>query len=373
MAIRRVDYISDRNGGKQMITHDNLTHRRMPPPKVKRRPALEERVCETCGRHFNVRGYPRHVEACVPNQERGELGLTPAIDAEPGQRGTSHARPRHQRPDFYLQIPGDHIQAVDVAGDLYAEVEGSGGSAGVDVSGEYELVDATDRSTHLVPAESSVPIPKAGDIVIDHHPHSKKGRIILGPEEYKASLRDDSEPTEPLDGELWRPFRSRKDFEFADLAHDGMLNRPQIESWIKFARGCQGENATGPFTIRNYSDLKDSLESASRLLTPVIIRYWPHSESMYIHALGLQFKRHNVECEFEDEKKTYETWCRPLWGWILDHLINPEVVRHFEWDAKKIFRYDGTHYTRIYTEPWTGNRFWDIQVTYLSYFVSKLY
>jgi len=46
----------------------------------------------------------------------------------------------------------------------------------------------------------------------------------------------------------------------------------------------------------------------------------------------------------------------------MDHLTNPEIVRHFEWDAQKVFRYDGERHTRVFTEPWTGNRFWDIQV-----------
>ena len=59
---------------------------------------------------------------------------------------------------------------------------------------------------------------------------------------------------------------------------------------------------------------------------------------------------------------TYEFWCRPLWDWVMDHLINPEIVRHFEWDAQKVFKYDGKNYSRLYTEPWTGKRFWEIQV-----------
>lgn len=46
----------------------------------------------------------------------------------------------------------------------------------------------------------------------------------------------------------------------------------------------------------------------------------------------------------------------------MDHLTDPEIVRHFEWDAQKVYRYDGTNYTRIYTEPCTGKRFWDTQV-----------
>ena len=57
----------------------------------------------------------------------------------------------------------------------------------------------------------------------------------------------------------------------------------------------------------------------------------------------------------------------------MDHLIDPELIRHFEWDAQKIHRYDGERLTRIYTEPWTGNRFWDAQVMISEPFHFKLY
>ena len=46
----------------------------------------------------------------------------------------------------------------------------------------------------------------------------------------------------------------------------------------------------------------------------------------------------------------------------MDHLINPDLVRQFEWDAQKVSRFDGERYMRIFTEPWTGTRFWDVQV-----------
>ena len=84
---------------------------------------------------------------------------------------------------------------------------------------------------------------------------------------------------------------------------------------------------------------------------------------MFVHLTSdHKFRRHEIECEFEGQKKIYDTWCRPLWSWVMDHLVDPEVVRHFEWDAQKVFRYDGKRYTQIFTEPWTGKRFWEIQV-----------
>lgn len=48
----------------------------------------------------------------------------------------------------------------------------------------------------------------------------------------------------------------------------------------------------------------------------------------------------------------------------MDHLITPEIVKQFEWDARKVYRYDGESSTRIFTEPWTGDRFWDLQVNF---------
>ena len=46
----------------------------------------------------------------------------------------------------------------------------------------------------------------------------------------------------------------------------------------------------------------------------------------------------------------------------MDHLVDPELIRHFEWDAQRISRFDGERNVRIYTEPWTGEHFWDAQV-----------
>ena len=51
-----------------------------------------------------------------------------------------------------------------------------------------------------------------------------------------------------------------------------------------------------------------------------------------------------------------------MWSWILDHLVDPEIVRHIEWDAQKVTRHTKEGPSRIYSEPWTGDRFWEIQV-----------
>ena len=117
--------------------------------------------------------------------------------------------------------------------------------------------------------DPGVQVPNAGDIVIEYHDHSERERCIISSEEFKRSLKDESELTETVDDKPWLPFRSREDFEFAELVNDAALNRPQIDKLIKLIQQCQKNPDS--FTLRNHSDLKGSLESASKLLTPVII------------------------------------------------------------------------------------------------------
>jgi len=121
-------------------------------------------------------------------------------------------------------------------------------------------------------------------------------------------LVDDSDPTRPPDDKPWLPFHSREDFEFVELVHNAALNRPQIERLIGLFQRCQ--KGPGSLTFKKYNDLKDSLESASKMLTPVTMYLPPLSHQFT--RFGFQFQCHKIEHEFEGEKKTYKTWCRPL-------------------------------------------------------------
>jgi len=117
--------------------------------------------------------------------------------------------------------------------------------------------------------ESGARIPRVGDIIIKYHPKSNRPHCILSAEEYQASLVDNSDPTSPPDDEPWLPFCSREDFEFAEFVHDTKLNRPQIERLLKLFQRCK--ETPGSLTFQKYDDLKESLENASGILTPVTI------------------------------------------------------------------------------------------------------
>ena len=80
------------------------------------------------------------------------------------------------------------------------------------------------------------------------------------------------------------------------------------------------------------------------------------------YDLSSQFQRHQITRTYDKKEYTYKTQCRPLWDWIMDHLVDPELIKQFEWDAQKVSRFCDGKYTQMYTEPWTGKRFWDVQV-----------
>ena len=111
--------------------------------------------------------------------------------------------------------------------------------------------------------------PNVGDIVIEYHPRSGRDTQILSPNKFKESLSNHSEPTEPPDDEPWHPFCSREDYKFAELMHNAVLNQTQTKWLIKLLWHCQ--DSLGSFMLQNYNDLKNLLESARKLLTPVTI------------------------------------------------------------------------------------------------------
>ena len=74
-------------------------------------------------------------------------------------------------------------------------------------------------------------------------------------------------PIEPLFKEPWLPFRSREDFELAEIAHQAKMNQPQINNLLKLLHRCQ--QGPGKVMLRNYKDLKQSWDIASKMLTEV--------------------------------------------------------------------------------------------------------
>jgi hypothetical protein len=48
----------------------------------------------------------------------------------------------------------------------------------------------------------------------------------------------------------------------------------------------------------------------------------------------------------------------------MDLVKNPLLASLFEWDAQRLFKFDGKTYVRFFHEPWTGDKFWKAQVSF---------
>ena len=208
-----------------------------------------------------------------------------------------------------------------------------------------------------VSADPALPVSEPGDIRIEYHPHSKRNPKTMGREEFKLAVNN-AHSMEPPIKEPWLPFRSREDFDFAEIAHNAAMNQSQIDDLIKLFHRCQ--QVPGKFTLKNYQDLKCSWDASSKLLTDVSI--YPF-DSLYCLLIlrPMEFERDELSLKFKTTEHEFETFSCPIWGWVLDHLMNSELVRQFEWDAQNVCRYNGSEFTRIHTEPWTGDRWWEVQ------------
>lgn len=65
----------------------------------------------------------------------------------------------------------------------------------------------------------------------------------------------------------------------------------------------------------------------------------------------------------------YEVHAQPIWDWALDLLDNPLLAPHFMWDTCRVYKHDGTKFEHFFDEPWTGDRWWDIQVRYVNHVI----
>jgi hypothetical protein len=124
--------------------------------------------------------------------------------------------------------------------------------------------DSSAGTKHLdLNADSSL---SNGYVQIEYHPHSKRDPRVLSPEEFKMLSNDNEEPI-LSDERPWRPFRSREDFELAELTHAAALNKGQIDTLVKLIKRC--EKNPGSLIFEGVQDVERAWEDASKLLTPV--------------------------------------------------------------------------------------------------------
>lgn len=77
-----------------------------------------------------------------------------------------------------------------------------------------------------------------------------------------------------------------------------------------------------------------------------------------------KFEKKTISETYKEDSHEFDVWVRPIWTWIEDMLQNPDLIQHFVWDACRLSKFDeqSNSWVRFYDEPWTADRFWEVQV-----------
>ncbi|KAG2132824.1 uncharacterized protein EDB93DRAFT_1242892 [Suillus bovinus] len=142
----------------------------------------------------------------------------------------------------------------------------------------------------------------------EFHPHSGRETLLQTFEEFGVASEALKAP--PADEKPWHPFRSRGDFEFSEIALEAALNKGQVDKLL---------------------------------------------------SLIARFTKHDITVPYKKEQRVFEVYARPIWDWALDLLDNLLLAPHFVWDAQRVYKHNGTNFERFFSEPWTADRWWDIQ------------
>ncbi|KAI6010037.1 hypothetical protein BKA83DRAFT_4467647 [Pisolithus microcarpus] len=177
------------------------------------------------------------------------------------------------------------------------------------------------------------------DILIEYHPSagwpSEKipfVKFVWGhrPKAYKPNTSTDP----------WYPFRSRLDFEFAELVLKAALSKEQINCFLKLIKSARC--GSDPFMLNEYSDLHSTWQAASHHTTA--------------------FKKEIVCIDgIDGEPHEFPMYYRPLMDWAIDLLKHPGVGLHFVFDAVRLFKFDGSTFVHFVDELWTAAEFWNVQ------------
>ncbi|KAK7682341.1 hypothetical protein QCA50_014546 [Cerrena zonata] len=289
--------------------------------------------CQYCKGKFNIRGIHRHEKSCKTQKEREarDLEYEHAVAAQRAQQDI-------RRDDAQILPP------LIIRGGSSTLRQGEvvvSQSQDVGVEQEDTQIPTPSDPTDTQPTTSTKSNLEEDSIRIDFHPHSGKPTQIMTFEEYSQTFNNDSSPPIP-EGNVFRPFCTRGDFEFADLALNASLSNDQIDAFLKLFHDVK--SGLCDITFKDHVDLSKT---------------WEHAANLKTHWV-----KEDIHPEYTDtDIRTYEVWHRPIWDWTLDLLSDPILQSEFVWDAQRLFKYNDNHWTRFYDEPWTGDRWWEMQTT----------
>ncbi|KAI6099065.1 hypothetical protein F5141DRAFT_1190670 [Pisolithus sp. B1] len=212
---------------------------------------------------------------------------------------------------------------------------------------EVDLPADADNGTDGVDVDAN----NIDNILVKHHPSttrpSEKVPFVEFAQGHQPRAYKPDVSTDP-----WYLFRSHLDFKFAELALEATLSKEQINHFLKLIKSacCRCDS----FTPNEYTDLHSMWCAASHCMTAV--RHSSNSVLLSNHTQSSS-RRNGEPCEFP-------VYCHSLLDWAFDLLKHPTMGPQFVFDAKCLFKFNGSTFVHFIDEPWTADKFWNLQKGY---------
>ena len=134
--------------------------------------------------------------------------------------------------------------------------------------------DPAPQPTLNMPVDEVPQQPWLDAIKTEYHPHANKSPKVVKFEYYREYHSQRHRPTPRNPTKPWIPFRTRAEFEFAEIALDAALNKRQVDALLKLFRRCVGGEDT--LGLKDHAELTHMWELASVLHTRVCSSVCPN-------------------------------------------------------------------------------------------------
>ncbi|KAG1870895.1 hypothetical protein F4604DRAFT_1583497 [Suillus subluteus] len=306
--------------------------------------------CQYCNKPYSSRGIRSHEQSCLRRREKKKDDddfAALAAQAVEEQIRKKDARRKRKRllkgqTNTSSHVVSDPLQdhTENVPDDFIAGPSFETGSDMVDAMSADSDSSMASHGPTPPTLSSLAAVPSVHSDLdtfkTEYHPHSGRATSI---ETFSAFGRKQDQQPPIVDEEPWQPFSCRADFEFAELAHNAALNKDHTDELLRLIwRIADGQ---AKLTFKSHRDVSSAWDRVAGQMTP--------------------FKKHTITVRHKREDLPFDVYTRPLWDWALDLLHDPLLAPHFVWDAQRLYKHDGTHFERFFHEPWTADRWWNVQ------------
>ena len=59
--------------------------------------------------------------------------------------------------------------------------------------------------------------------------------------------------------------------------------------------------------------------------------------------------------DYDGAPREFDVYVRNLWDWIQSVVREPSLAPHWQWDACRMHKWDGTAWQPYWEDPWTGS------------------